>query len=332
MTSLKHTLKFLSLLSFRKCGNALHIYFSYFRASLFKNVKASHFPFSFAVEPSSHCNLQCPECPVGMGILKRKKGNLALIDFQKWIADISKYLINISFYFQGEPLLNKEINKMIRHAVDKKIWTTMSTNANLIDKKMAEEIVASGLHQLIISVDAFDKESYERYRREGDFDKVIEAFTLIKQAKKQQKTTFPKLVAQNLVFKYNEDKLPQITEQCKRAGANSVVFKSPQFYDIENAKEMMSRVKKYQRYTFEKEKLQQKRKIKNRCFRLWSSSVACWNGDIVPCCYDKDANYIMGNLQEDTFTSIWRNTNYKNFRNKVFTQKSSVDICTNCKG
>ncbi len=74
--------------------------------------------------------------------------------------------------------------------------------------------------------------------------------------------------------------------------------------------------------------------IKNRqpnsCFRMWSSCVITWDGNVVPCCFDKDAKYAAGNMNKQNFNQIWRGHFFQDFRRNILHDRKSIDICTNC--
>ena len=70
--------------------------------------------------------------------------------------------------------------------------------------------------------------------------------------------------------------------------------------------------------------------MKNQCWKLWHSNIVTWNGTITPCCFDKDAKYSMGNLEEELFENIWQNNKYQNFRKQLLFNRNSIDICKNC--
>jgi radical SAM protein with 4Fe4S-binding SPASM domain len=63
---------------------------------------------------------------------------------------------------------------------------------------------------------------------------------------------------------------------------------------------------------------------------MWHSAVITWDGRVVPCCFDKDAQHQMGSLQEKSFTDIWQNETYRNFRASILKGRSNIDICRNC--
>jgi radical SAM protein with 4Fe4S-binding SPASM domain len=63
---------------------------------------------------------------------------------------------------------------------------------------------------------------------------------------------------------------------------------------------------------------------------MWSSAVITWDGKVVPCCFDKDATHQLGDLQKVTFQEVWKSSVYQSFRKQVFTDRKSIDICSNC--
>jgi radical SAM protein with 4Fe4S-binding SPASM domain len=73
-----------------------------------------------------------------------------------------------------------------------------------------------------------------------------------------------------------------------------------------------------------------KNRMPNACFRMWSSCVITWDGKVVPCCFDKDATHVMGDLTTQDFTEIWRSPQYHGFRQTILRKRKSTAICMNC--
>ena len=63
---------------------------------------------------------------------------------------------------------------------------------------------------------------------------------------------------------------------------------------------------------------------------MWSSSVITWDGKAVPCCFDKDAKYVLGDLTKNLFLDVWNNSRQLNFRKKILRSRKEIDICKNC--
>ena len=109
-------------------------------------------PISISFEPTTSCNLRCPECPSGLRAFTRPTGMLQKDFFKTTIDDLHKELLYLIFYFQGEPYLNPDFLEMVKYASAKKIYTATSTNAHYLTDENAKRTVESGLDRLIISL------------------------------------------------------------------------------------------------------------------------------------------------------------------------------------
>jgi len=288
-------------------------------------------PVSASIEATTLCNLKCPECPSGLRKFSRPTGTIDLEHFRKYIDPISKNLSYLMIYFQGEPYLNKAFFDLVRYAKSKNIFTATSTNGHFLDDENARQTIESGLDRLIISLDGTDQENYETYRRGGDFEKVIVGIKTLVEHKKKLKSKKPFIILQFLVLKNNETKLAEIAELSRQLEVDKLELKTAQFYNFKNGNPLMPTNTRYSRYTQNADgSFSLKKKIKNRCLRMWQSLVITWDGKIVPCCFDKDATYQLGDLNNTSLKEIWNSSDYNAFRKKVFNSRKEIDICCNC--
>lgn len=288
-------------------------------------------PFSLSIEPTTACNLGCPECPSGLKQFTRPTGKLDLKLHEKMIAQLKRSVFYINYYFQGEPFLHPNFLELIKEAKRNKIYTSTSTNAHFINQKMAEDIVKSGLDRLIISIDGLTQETYENYRIHGKLDKVIAGTKEMVQAKSRLNSSTPHLIFQFLAVKPNEHEIPQVFELGKEMGIDEVRIKSAQLYEFENGNPLMPENEKYSRYRKQADgTYKMKYKLGNHCWRMWSSSVLTWDGKVVPCCFDKDAKHVLGTVADNDFKTIWYHPQYNAFRNAVLTGRNDIEICKNC--
>lgn len=295
--------------------------------------KANHkgLPFSLSIEPTTACNLGCPECPSGLKQFTRPTGKLNLELHQVMIEQLKKSVFYINYYFQGEPFLHPKFLDLIVEAKRNKIYTATSTNAHFIDEKKAEEIVESGLDRLIISIDGLTQATYENYRVHGKLSKVIEGTKHLLAAKKKLNSSTPHLIFQFLAVKPNEHEIPEVFKLGKEMKIDEVRIKSAQLYDYENGNPLMPENEKYSRYKLQADGTYKlKYKTGNHCWRMWSSSVFTWDGKVVPCCFDKDAKHVLGSLENRSFNEIWNDKQYIAFRQAVLTGRNQIDICKNC--
>jgi len=236
----------LKYLSFRKLRLLFLLWSSYKLSYLLKKDFRWGRYIALAIEPTNSCNLSCIECPTGTNNLTRKLGQFSLSAFRKILEEKGKDLIYLNFYFQGEPFLNKQTTEMIKLASTQNIYTSTSTNAQLIDKKLAQEIVSSGLNRIIISIDGSSQEIYEKYRRGGKLNLVINATQNLVKAKAENNSRL-KIVFQFLVFKHNEHQIDEIKQLGKKLGVDKVEIKTAQIYNFEESDNTPS-ISKYSRY------------------------------------------------------------------------------------
>ena len=245
--------------------------------------------------------------------------------------DLGNYLVYVTFYFQGEPLLHKQFGHFISQLHQRKIITGTSTNAHFLSPEKGEEILQSGLNRLIVSVDGTDAESYLSYRKGGDFDLVIKNIRNFMQQRKARRQSTPMVELQFIVFKHNEHQIGEIKKLGKTLGVDKVVLKTAQLYEFEEGNALMPGLVKYSRYQKTAEgKYQIKGGLPNHCARSWNGSVITWDGQVVPCCFDKDADHRFGSLHRNSYDEIMRNPDYIAFRQQILDDRSQIEICRNC--
>ncbi len=324
-------LNLLSKLSLKKSGNALQILASYYLSKYFKKLIYSGLPISIAIEPTTSCNLRCPECPSGLRSFTRPTGMLQEDLFKKVIDELESTLLYLTFYFQGEPYLHPKFTELVRYASQKGIYTSTSTNAHYLNEENAKKTVLSGLDRLIISIDGTSQETYQAYRVGGKLEKVIEGTKNILYWKKHLQSKTPYVIFQFLVVKPNEHQIEEIQRIGKEIGVDEVKLKTAQIYDYENGSPLLPSIEKYARYQKGKDgKYFIKNSLENSCWRMWQSCVITWDGGVVPCCFDKDAHHKLGELANDSFKTIWQSETYQNFRKSLLKSRTEIEMCKNC--
>lgn len=287
-------------------------------------------PISYSIEPTNHCNLKCPECPSGLGSLTRPLGLLKYDEFKNWIDQIKSTGFYVQLFFQGEPFINKQLPEMIKYSQENKVYISISTNGHFINQSNVDYILDNAPDKLIYSVDGLDEESYQNYRVGGTFKQADDGLRALIKRKKERRLKKPFIEFQFIVMKQNEHQLDEVIKYGKEAGVDKVVFKTMQISNYENAIKFLPSNKKYSRYSVENGSYKIKNKMKNHCFALWRTSVLTWDGKVVPCCFDKDAEYNLGTLNGKSFQQIWKSEEYNHFRQRVLDSRKSINICTNC--
>jgi radical SAM protein with 4Fe4S-binding SPASM domain len=328
---LRDGLHLASGITWKRARNAAQIFQSYHASRLKKKPVINGMPISISIEPTTACNLRCPECPSGLRAFSRPTGMLEKALYRDFIDQLAPTLTYLTFYFQGEPYLHPAFLGMVDYATSKRIYTATSTNAHFLNEEAARNTVKSGLDRLIISLDGTTQDAYESYRIGGSLDKVIEGTRNIVEAKKTLRSKTPHVVFQFLVVKPNEHQIPDVYRWSKQLGVDQVVLKTAQIYDYENGSPLMPTLDRYSRYRKNADgSYSIKNKLDDHCWKMWHSCVITWDGKVVPCCFDKDAHFALGDLKDSSFKDVWNGQAYNQFRTSLLVSRREIEMCRNC--
>ncbi len=318
-------------LSWRKALNLLRLYLS-FHLSRWRG-RAWHWgrPVKAGFEPTTHCNLRCPECPSGLRSFTRATGMADLDLFRCAMDQLHPDLVYLLLYFQGEPYLHPHFLAMVRYARDRGVFVATSTNGHYLTPTKARETVDSGLSEVIVSVDGATQETYQAYRVGGNLEKVKQGIRNLVEARQAAATSHPLIILQFLVVRPNEHEIEAIRLMGRALGVDQVKLKTAQIYDFEDGHALIPTLDRYSRYRRGSDgKYHLKNPLANQCWKLWYGVELTWDGKVLPCCFDKDAQYQMGSLQDQPFGKIWRSAPYQDFRNRLLKSRAEIDICRNC--
>ncbi len=330
--NLTDSIQLLTRLTPRRAWNAAKVLGSFYVSKWTGKPVQWGFPVSISIEPTTSCNLRCPECPSGLRAFTRPTGMLQNDFFTETIDQLYRELFYLVFYFQGEPYLNPQFLDMVKYASSKKIYTATSTNAHYLNDANAQKTIESGLNRLIISIDGTTQDVYQQYRIGGQLNKVLEGAKNMVKWKQAMKSKTPFIIFQFLVVKPNEHQIEDVKKLAAEIGVDDVWFKTAQVYDYENdPHQLIPTNEKYSRYRKNKNQgTTVKNTLENHCWRLWHAPVITWDGLVVPCCFDKDAQHQLGDLKGRPFKEIWQNGKYTAFRKKIMQSRKNIDICANC--
>jgi radical SAM protein with 4Fe4S-binding SPASM domain len=258
-------------------------------------------------------------------------------DFKRIVNDVKDITHSIYLTNAGEPLLNKEIFRMIKYAEQNNLRVSLSTNATLLNKTAVKNLLNSGLDLLIVSIDGVSKSSYEKFRRGAIFEEVIRNVTFLCDQKKKMKKLKPIIEWQFIVTKLNQNELGKIKKLSKKMGVDRVRIKTlylcSHIYD------------KHERKKFAEEFLPTRKDVKSRyeikdnalickwrsktCTYWQKRSVILVDGTVCMCCYDINGEYIFGNVYLKSFKDIWNSKKYRYYRKYLIFNKK-LPLCQRC--
>jgi len=288
------------------------LFFNYTR----KAISLPYLPVRLWIELTSDCNYQCVMCP-NKDLKNEDRGFMDMALFRKIVDEISGFAFEINLAHRGESLLHPQVVEAIRYAKSKKIYTRLHTNGSLLTEETARGIVASGLDRLSFSFDGYDKKTYEKIRRGGDFDRTVNNIVRFLAIKKEAGDKKPETAIEVIDFKKNNATGDKKARDAFKAHFKGLPLDSFVIKELHNwAGEIKSRIKKG-KYT--------------GCPFPWNALVICWDGAVIPCTQDFFNDNIVGNAGEASITHIWNNSRMQDLRKKLGTGDiHSLHACSRC--
>jgi radical SAM protein with 4Fe4S-binding SPASM domain len=283
-------------------------------------------PPAINVELSSRCNLSCPECVTGAGLLRRRNDFIDYSLAGKIATELSGRTLSAWLYFQGEPMLHPRFFDIVM--LFRKMSPVISTNGHFLDEENCRMLADSALKKIIIPYDGATTATYNIYRIGGDHSLVTDGVRRLAQVIKTRGSK-AKIELQFLLHRYNEH---EVQEAAAYARSVNAIFriKSMQVIDAEKAGDWMPGDGKRSRYLESGGQWRPVRSPSRGCFRMWTTAIVTVDGDVVPCCFDKHAGHAMGSINDMTFSEIWSGEKFRSFRESVMKSRASVDICAQC--
>lgn len=185
-------------------------------------------PLGMLIDPSNSCGLRCPGC-VHSGkqtFWDWPHGALDQGVYKSFIEQHGPFAIELYLANYGEPLLSPDTPDFVRRARSLGLPTFTSSSLS-VPRKRVEALVESGLNFLIVSIDGATRETYELYRRNGNFDLVISNLRYLVETKRRLGSYTPVLHWQFLVFEHNRHEVERVIELAREIGVNQLALAQP---------------------------------------------------------------------------------------------------------
>lgn len=268
-------------------------------------------PEVFSLETTLACNLRCPECAIGGGMIERKKGFLPFEKF-KIVADKIRPFAKLFFlHIWGEPMLNKEIIPMVRYA-SQFCRTNISTNANMLTPEKAEALITSGVAEIIVSIDGVTQEVYQQYRVGGDVSKAFAGLEMLNRLNREHRAGVH-ILPQFIVFRHNEHEMRAFKERCAVLGLTPF-FKAP-YMRTKDSPFAYSDIPQLRRPHYPD--LPALKEAMRDCPNPRNVFTMLIDGSVVACCHDYSKATNFGNIFEQDVMEIWNSPAFSAFRRNV---------------
>jgi radical SAM protein with 4Fe4S-binding SPASM domain len=300
--------------------------------AILRTRRAWAYPTHLQIEPTSRCNLKCPLCNV-VTDTGRSIGEMSPDRFRSIIDEIGDYLLLIQLWGFGEPFMNRDIFSMIRYAKSKGIKIITSTNGHFFeDRDNIDRLLNSGLDCLIFALDGADKETYEKYRTGGDFEKALNGLRFLMRRRMQANVTSPLVNLRMVVSRDNEGQIHLMKSLAKEMGVDcfSLITMSPINSCGDEWKRRIPVNPDYCRVKFDRSGNMIRKQL--CCKRLWNHPFIYHDGDVYSCEYYTSRDRPLGNVFNaggSGFKGIWFGNSFERLR-AAFADRVGDAKCSDC--
>jgi radical SAM protein with 4Fe4S-binding SPASM domain len=258
-------------------------------------------PFLVRLNTSAICNFRCPPC-LKKESFKLKPGQsrepfiMSMETYDNILNVAGPYAQRMTFHITGEPLMNSRLFDMVKKAHERKIFTYFSTNYNLMTPELITAMFDSGLSKIKIAFDGFTQKTYDTYRVGGDVEKLKRLIALTMEEKRRRKARHPMVEVQIITFHHVMPEIDEIKQFCREQGVDQIMsIPDGCNFDGHHTKEVNGTPYKH-------------------CFWPWLQAAVDSDGNVFPCGQDFDGLLPLGNVNNESFDSIWNGELYRETR------------------
>ncbi|WP_436684910.1 radical SAM protein [Micromonospora sp. URMC 106] len=320
-------------------------------------------PSHLQLEITSACNLRCMMCLVRYRPpVNKLAGAMRPELFHRLLGEMPG-LHRLTLQGLGEPLLSPYLMQMIEAAVARRITVGFNTNATLLTRRRAEELVASGVDWLHVSLDGARATAYEAVRDGADFDTVVANLAGLVRAKRAAGSATPWLRVVFVAMRDNVTELPELVRLLARIGVDELHVQnlSHSFSDADPA----GRYDEIRQFTTDQAlwagtdsgraadafaeagRVAREHGVRIRlpqagvpaapspppergCSWPWDAAYITSAGVVQPCCMVMgDDRVSLGRLGEQSFPQIWHGEAYREFRRRL-AGEDPPEVCRGC--
>ena len=319
-------------------------------------------PRSIYIEPTSRCNEFCQQCP--RTLLSREDDRDLTFEQFRYIVDQFPVLDRVVLHGLGEPLLNKDLPKMVRYLKDRGTYVLFNSNGIALTEKRGQALIDAGLDEYRLSMDGSSREMYAHVRGVDAFNKIwrnVRAFIALQKA---QEATTPRVSVWFTAMRENLHELPGLVELAYEAGVREVYMQRLVYFESGLAASKQALFRRSSQ-----EELDLVRRCEERCKELGISFNAAgsatpvqslirdfgerpWSGcnrpytltyitssgNILSCCFapfghrsarEYQEERVLGNIFKEPIADIWKGERYEAFR-RAFESDTPARHCSQC--
>jgi MoaA/NifB/PqqE/SkfB family radical SAM enzyme len=290
-------------------------------------------PLNMQIELTSYCNLRCVVCPVGTSELTRGSRAIDVGLFESLMKEVGPYLLTLSLWAWGEPLLHPEIEQILAIARRYPVATLLSTNGqNLNQKRIQEALRQQPPAQLIVAIDGLCDQSNSLYRKGARLEPALEGVRALAAWKQETGSRRPRLHCRFLAMKHNQQELPQLRQFALENGFDMVSVRTLSIIDSstqEPHRALLPDSEHLRAYAY-----QDGHRVRRHdfiCQHAFSFPSVFADGTVVACEQDYNGSHAYGVYsRERSFASIWFSPEAAAIRKTIRDDPGQLGFCVNC--
>lgn len=258
-------------------------------------------PYFLDVELTNACDLGCIMC--AREIMERRVGFMDYELFQS-IADQAALagVFAIRLSGLGEALLHKDLFEAIRYAKDRGLLVHLTTNGKTLDEVKARKLLESGLDRVKFSFQGTEKNEYERMRKGGRFEKLVENIKRLIRLREEGSYDRPFIQIGTTTIDETPEQIERFLGPWRELVDDAYVLKT-HFYRMAHTETGKAHIPR------------QRAEIrKTLCVEIRTKMTIYWDGQCSACCGDFNGGMVMGDLGKDTLVAIWNSVPYSRVR------------------
>ena len=301
---------------------------------VYRQLTPWNMPLHLQMELTNYCNLRCPVCPAGIRAIKRKPLSMDVDLFNRVIDDVGPYLLTVSLWAWGEPLLHPELHKILCSIRKHKIAILLSTNGqNLNEERVIEALTREPPTHLIVAIDGLTDETNTKFRVGAKLNPILSGIRRIAEIKQSRGQQLPILHMRFIVMKHNQHEVPQMIDFAKTNHFDLLTVRTLSIIDSESTdqthRDLVPNKLEFRAYDYKNgTRFERKDFICQEPF--WFPTVFA-DGTLVACEQDYNAQQSLGVISKKvSFRDLWFSRRAASIRKIIRDNPQSLSFCQNC--
>jgi MoaA/NifB/PqqE/SkfB family radical SAM enzyme len=338
----------------------------YFESVETESERPAHGPVCLYLETTNRCNLLCTTCPRTYEELE-PPADMSWTLFTS-IVDQIPQLARAVLHGVGEPMLVKNLPRMVRYLKDRGSYVLFNTNGTVLNERNGRALIAAGLDELRVSFDAANAESYKAIRGKNYFNRILKNVRAFRELQEREGHDKPRVSAWLTGLRQTVEELPDFVRLAAETGIKEVHLQRLVFFNDNAIGLARPDQALYERLSADEAthidratalaksfgvefsasggasepgislKRQDERKDNSSpwslCRRPWTVMYFTANGRALPCCIAPFSqrgyeNYTLGDATQQSLREIWTGPAYQNFR-RVLKSDQPAAACASC--